>query len=182
MQCLACGIEMQFVRLIVDQAELLPACAQQIFKCPACNDVDQRLIFRTELPEPAPVEALPSEPPPEVDRDHQSTWTRALNRLYSKQAALKEQDTVERNVARLQDFNRAWGHFVPLEPNRPPSRVHRNRSKNKSVAPKKLDAQPTLEQLVTRLRTRKIVELHDKNSVRFDSPAGTGGASSQTQT
>jgi hypothetical protein len=173
MRCLACGEEMQLLRVVRDDTDMFPSFAQQLFQCPACSDVDRRLVIQSE-----PVaESEPADTPPAMalpaDQETQSTWTRALDRLSRKQAEFKEQDAIERSITRLKDFNLTWKHFIAITLDRPLSQAQKTRLKAATVAKQRnVGAQPTVEQLVARLRTRKIVELGDEPPTRHNRSTG----------
>jgi hypothetical protein len=114
MRCAACGAEMRLMQVIVgDPLRWAPSIERQIFKCPTCPHVAKRLVFgalpisanvaTTHPDEPAiKVRAQPSaEPrltatlngrqPAEIAAAaRNSTWSRAVEKLRRRQAALKE--------------------------------------------------------------------------------------------
>ena len=63
MRCVACGAEMILVNVVPDDTMLVPGFEHRTFMCPACDDVERRLVFAKpgqEAPtEPVPVHAAP---------------------------------------------------------------------------------------------------------------------------
>ena len=114
MWCAACGAEMRLMQVIVgDPLRWAPSIERQLFKCPTCPHVSQRLAFgalpisanvATTRPEERviKVRAQPSaEPrltatlngrqPAEIAAAaRNSAWSRAVEKLRQRQAALKE--------------------------------------------------------------------------------------------
>jgi hypothetical protein len=112
MQCRACGAEMRLMQVIVgDALRWAPAIERQIFKCPTCPHVAQRLVFGA-LPISASVATHPDEraikvrtqpraeprltatlngrQPAEIAAAaRNSNWSRAVEKLRRRQAALK---------------------------------------------------------------------------------------------
>jgi hypothetical protein len=131
MQCRACGAEMRLMQVIVgDALRWAPSIERQIFKCPACPYEAQRLGFGA-LPisttdaitrpqagairirsqraaEPPLTTKLSSRQPREIaPATKASAWARAVEKLHSRQAALKEREaavspTRSRNAASQQ--------------------------------------------------------------------------------
>lgn len=48
MRCIACGAEMQVVRVERDDTMMVPGYERQTLQCPACNEVERRLVFSSE--------------------------------------------------------------------------------------------------------------------------------------
>jgi hypothetical protein len=45
MRCMACGEIMRLVQAVADQSMAVPGFEQHLFRCPGCNDTEQRLVF-----------------------------------------------------------------------------------------------------------------------------------------
>ena len=114
MRCRACGAEMRLMQVIVGEAlRWAPSIERQIFKCPTCPHVAQRVVFGA-LPisasgaathpdervikvraqptaEPRLTETLNGRQPAEITAmARNSAWSRAVEKLRRRQAALKE--------------------------------------------------------------------------------------------
>src|ERR1700704_722781 len=106
MKCVACGAEM---RLMQVQTDTVTVCGieRHLFGCSACPQSAQRLMFNRARMSSInlPVAATHSEAPPiELDAARvagASGWTRAIEKLSSRQTALKEHKAAERTSDRL---------------------------------------------------------------------------------
>ena len=76
MRCLQCNAEMTLIGAVPADATL-PGFEHHTFLCSACNEIERRLLFTG-------TKSLPSS----------STWTRAVEKLVSKQKALKEEQAL----------------------------------------------------------------------------------------
>jgi hypothetical protein len=45
MRCMACGEIMRLVQAVADASMAVPGFEQHLFRCPGCNDTEQRLVF-----------------------------------------------------------------------------------------------------------------------------------------
>jgi hypothetical protein len=45
MRCMACGEIMRLTQAVADQSMAVPGFEQHLFRCPGCNDTEQRLVF-----------------------------------------------------------------------------------------------------------------------------------------
>jgi hypothetical protein len=62
MRCLACGSEMSLMKVVHDDTMPVPGFEHHTFMCPACGDIERRLVFRQvgqRQGEPVPVHAAP---------------------------------------------------------------------------------------------------------------------------
>jgi hypothetical protein len=115
-KCRACGAEMRLIQVIVgDALRWAPSIERQIYKCSACPHVARRLVFgalpissnaATTLPKAGAIRVRaqrPAEPQLAAKlgsgqpRDaaaaaKASAWARAVEKLHSRQAALKERE------------------------------------------------------------------------------------------
>src|SRR3981081_931866 len=106
MKCVACGAEM---RLMQVQTDTVTVCGieRHLFGCSACPQSAQRLMFNRARMSSInlPVAATHSAAPPiELDAARvagASGWTRAIEKLSSRQTALKEHKAAERTSDRL---------------------------------------------------------------------------------
>jgi len=119
MQCLACGADdkMLLMDVVQDDTMKVPVIERRIYMCSACRHIAQRLVFRrakmpiTHLPVIATPTRIvaPSVVAPrawgkaaetQIDLKERvaaaktATWTRAVEKLRSRQAALAEQAAV----------------------------------------------------------------------------------------
>jgi hypothetical protein len=62
MRCLACGAEMNLVKVTRDDTMMVPGYEDQTLECSGCHQVEQRRIFRSESVAPS-AEPAPTEPP-----------------------------------------------------------------------------------------------------------------------
>jgi hypothetical protein len=76
MRCLQCNAEMTLIGAVPADATL-PGFEHHTFSCSACNEIERRLLFTG-------TKSLPSS----------STWVRAVEKLVSKQKALKEEQAL----------------------------------------------------------------------------------------
>ena len=76
MRCLQCNAEMALIGAVPADATL-PGFEHHTFSCSACNEIERRLLFTG-------TKSLPSS----------STWVRAVEKLVSKQKALKEEQAL----------------------------------------------------------------------------------------
>ena len=64
MRCITCGAEMHVMRVERDDTIMVPGYERQTLQCPACNEVERRLVFSGENAEagsgPAEAVAAPS--------------------------------------------------------------------------------------------------------------------------
>jgi len=54
MRCIACGAEMQVVRVERDDSMMVPGYERQTLQCPTCKEVERRLVFSGESREGGP--------------------------------------------------------------------------------------------------------------------------------
>ena len=62
MRCIACGAEMRLERVERDDTMMVPGYERQTLQCPACNEVERRLVFSGESAEgrSRPADAVPA--------------------------------------------------------------------------------------------------------------------------
>jgi len=58
MRCMACGEEMRLIQAVVDDTMAVPGFEQHLYRCPGCNDTEQRLAF-VHPDDPAPRRVAP---------------------------------------------------------------------------------------------------------------------------
>jgi hypothetical protein len=102
MQCLACRADnkMLLVDVLLDDSTKEPVIERQIYMCSACRHFARRLVFKGAQ---MPITHLPviTTPPNNLQNGRvavSSAWTKAVEKLRSKQAALAEQAAVASRV------------------------------------------------------------------------------------
>jgi hypothetical protein len=125
MQCLACGADnkMLLMDVVQDDTMKVPVIQRQIYMCSACRHIARRLVFRrAKMPiTHLPVIATPTrvvaprawgkaaetqiELKESAAAAKTATWTKAVEKLRSRQAALAEQAAVASPPS-------AWGRAV----------------------------------------------------------------------
>jgi hypothetical protein len=106
MKCVACGAAMRLMQVQTDTATVC-GIERHIFRCSACPQSAQRLMFNRARISGInlPVAATPPEAPAiklqAARAEGPSGWTRAIEKLGSRQAALKERKVAERTSDRL---------------------------------------------------------------------------------
>ena len=78
MLCLECGAEMSLVQVAKDTTMFVRGYEHQTWQCSACSTVERRMSFNRE----------------------KTTWEKALERLRSAEANLKERTTAAREAER----------------------------------------------------------------------------------
>src|SRR5262249_18287179 len=58
MRCMACGEEMRLIQAVADDTMAVPGFEQHLYRCPGCNDTEQRLAF-VHPDDPAPRRVAP---------------------------------------------------------------------------------------------------------------------------
>jgi len=106
MKCVACGAGMRLMQVQTDTATVC-GIERHIFRCSACPQSAQRLMFNRARMSGInlPVAATPTEAPAiklqAARAAGPSGWTTAIEKLGSRQAALKERKAAERTSDRL---------------------------------------------------------------------------------
>ena len=106
MKCVACGAGMRLMQVQTDTATVC-GIERHIFRCSACPQSAQRLMFNRARMSGInlPVAATPPEAPAiklqAARAEGPSGWTTAIEKLGSRQAALKERKAAERTSDRL---------------------------------------------------------------------------------
>jgi hypothetical protein len=121
MRCMACGEEMRVVQVVPDATMPVAGYEHHTLECPACHEVERRLIFIREM-EPVPFE--PRTLPP-LARDDEvttsagaaanaavNTWARALDRLRVQQTSLQERKALAKASQAADEFRRDWNDIV----------------------------------------------------------------------
>jgi hypothetical protein len=121
MRCMACGEEMRVVQVVPDATMPVPGYEHHTLECPACHEVERRLIFIREM-EPVPFE--PRTLPPLAREDEVTasagaaanpsvkTWARALDRLRVQQTSLQERKALAKASQAADEFRRDWDDIV----------------------------------------------------------------------
>jgi hypothetical protein len=105
MKCVACGAAMRLMQVQTDTATVC-GIERHIFRCSACPQSAQRLMFNRARMSGinVPAAATPTEAPAiklqAARAAGPSGWTRAIEKLGSRQTALKERKAAERTAGR----------------------------------------------------------------------------------
>jgi hypothetical protein len=164
MKCVACGAEM---RLMQVQTDTVTVCGieRHLFGCSACPQSAQRLMFNRARMSSInlPVAATHSEAPPiELDAARiagASGWTRAIEKLSSRQTALKEHKAAERTSDRLSALKAPKRGLIALRERPAAAKSSANKSSaNKSSANNSsANNSSAWTNAVEKLRSRQIV-------------------------
>jgi hypothetical protein len=136
---------MRLVQAVADHTMMVPGYEHQTLECPACHEVERRLVFARPV-EPRPVEPKPVEPksldtkPIELRRPSEegpasgtapkgdacaqppSTWERALDRLRSQQSSLQERAAVAKTPETKHQLHQIWDGFTSRHRTVPPAK------------------------------------------------------------
>jgi hypothetical protein len=138
MRCMACGEEMRVVQVVPDDTMPVPGYEHHTLECPACHEVERRLVFIRET-EPIPFEPRSLPPLARQDEVTASTggaatvgasintsintsinaWARALDRLRIQQASLQERQALAKVSAAADQFRRDRDEIVRSHHPRP---------------------------------------------------------------
>jgi hypothetical protein len=102
MRCLVCNTEMVLMEAVRADPTILPGFEHRTFLCPACHDIERRLVFAgAKAPAAASRRDLPATKL-QMGRGTapRSAWTRAVEKLVNRQKALNEQAVATRNSDR----------------------------------------------------------------------------------
>ena len=88
MRCMACDAEMVLMKVVQDDTIPVPGFEHHTFMCPACNDIEQRLVFtrhgRESDAEPVPVHAAPPTVPVAAAQDERIAAPGLFRRVLAK--------------------------------------------------------------------------------------------------
>jgi hypothetical protein len=99
MRCLVCNSEMLLIEAVQADANTLPGFQHHTFLCSPCHDVERRLVFTG-------VKTITATAPPDLPASKVSgggapnAWARAVEKLLSRQAALKGDALAKRSSER----------------------------------------------------------------------------------
>ena len=99
MRCLVCNSEMLLIEAVQADANTLPGCQHHTFLCSSCHDVERRLVFTG-------VKTITATARPDLPASKVSgggapdAWSRAVEKLLSRQAALKRDALAKRSSER----------------------------------------------------------------------------------
>jgi hypothetical protein len=121
MKCVACGAGMRLMQVETDTVAVC-GIERHIFRCSACPQGAQRLMFNRarmssiHLPDAA---ARPEPPAIEREAAHDAPpsggWTRAIEKLSSRQTALKERKPADRRSNQLSALKGSNGTPIALK-------------------------------------------------------------------
>lgn len=145
MRCVGCGENMRLVQAAADRTMMVPGYEHQTLECPGCREVERRLVFARPIA-PLPDELLrvpsgtPASPTPKQhERMHApKAWPRALERLRSRQSALKERAEVARASEAVRQFHQTWDALMPHCRDAPPAKLPTPAEKRGLSSPAKL--------------------------------------------
>src|SRR5262245_63062590 len=84
MRCLACGAEMHLVDVVQDDTMPVPGYEHRTFRCSACGDIEQRLVFTRHAgsshTKPVSVQTSPISPAP-TSHNNRISASRILRRV-----------------------------------------------------------------------------------------------------
>jgi hypothetical protein len=122
MKCVACGAGMRLMQVETDTV-VVCGIERHIFRCSACPQRAQRLMFNRarmssiHLPDAAAVRSKP--PAIKLQAAHVAPpsggWTRAIEKLSSRQTALKERKPADRRSNRLSALQAPNGTAIALK-------------------------------------------------------------------
>ena len=99
MRCLVCNSEMLLIEAVQADANTLPGFQHYTFLCSPCHDVERRLVFTG-------VKTITATAPPDLPASKVSAggapnaWARAVEKLLTRQAALKRDALAKRSSER----------------------------------------------------------------------------------
>jgi hypothetical protein len=151
MRCMACGEEMVLTAVMPDAAMMVEGFEQQTLTCVGCHATERRFVFgrrgATEAstpspdpptpPPPPPAPPLPTLPPPVSSSSQQPVppcprpegiaparaWTRAVEKLRSRQADLHARADATEKTNWNDRFNQAWEELAPTPRQPPPAAI-----------------------------------------------------------
>jgi hypothetical protein len=104
MRCLACGAEMLLMEVVQDEAMRAPAFERRTFMCSACRQIARRLVF-SRVTTSANVPVATSHPEASAAKLQMgqcaalgAAWAKAVEKLSSRQTALKESAAAARTA------------------------------------------------------------------------------------
>jgi hypothetical protein len=95
MRCLVCNTEMVLMEAVRADPGILPGFEHRTFLCPACHDIERRLVFAGAK---APAAARGTVPG--------SAWGRAVEKVLSRHKALNEWAGAKRSSERTSTFEK----------------------------------------------------------------------------
>lgn len=134
MRCMACGANMVLTAVVPDETMMVRGFEHQTFRCLDCNVTEVRLTFtggaarRAQLITPVPdvqnaqsaeapqipdVAARPEDTPLQQNGAAAGAWMRAVEKVRSRQAEIRERAEEARRTDWNIEFNRAWDQLAP---------------------------------------------------------------------
>jgi hypothetical protein len=134
MRCMACGANMVLTAVVPDETMMVRGFEHQTFRCLDCNVTEERLTFtggaarRAQLITPVPVvqaaqsaeaprtpvaAARPQDTPHQQNGAAAGAWIRAVEKVRSRQAEIRERAEGARRTDWNIEFNRAWEQLAP---------------------------------------------------------------------
>jgi len=95
---MACGEEMRLIRVAPDHSEPVPGFERHTFKCPHCQDTEQRLVFNR------PAKFMPEHPAPPLSAEDEAAAKEGEERLRQAMETVRDPSRIaawRRTVAGL---------------------------------------------------------------------------------
>jgi hypothetical protein len=124
MRCIGCGAQMVLTAAVPDETMAVQGFEHQTFRCFDCGAMEQRHTFVAGNPASAEVTApAPISPPtacieeaPAANDTVSGAWTRAVEKLRSRQAEIRQRAEAAKRTDWNLEFNQAWERLAPGRP------------------------------------------------------------------
>ena len=122
MRCMGCGAQMVLTGAVPDQTMLVRGFEDQTFRCFDCGVTEQTRAFRAGSPPAAEVMGPASngvepengtEAVPAVAAARSRAWTRAVEKLRSREAEIRQRAERAKRTDWNMAFNQAWEQLAP---------------------------------------------------------------------
>ena len=122
MRCMGCGAQMVLTAAVPDQTIVVREFEHQTFRCYDCAITEQKRTFTGGNPAPAQVIAPaapaaksedPIEPAYPGSNEGPAAWTRAVAKLRSRQAEIRQRAEAAKRMDWNTEFNQAWEQLAP---------------------------------------------------------------------
>jgi len=125
MRCMGCGAQMVLTAAVPDETMVVRGFEHQTFRCFDCAITEQKRTFTGGDPAPAaPAQAIapaasaakpehPFEPADPGSDEGPAAWTRAVAKLRSRQAEIRQRAEAAKRMDWNMEFNQAWEQLAP---------------------------------------------------------------------
>ncbi len=122
MRCMGCGAQMVLTAAVPDETIVVRGFEHQTFRCFDCAITEQKRTFTGGNPAPAQVIAPaapaaksedPIEPAYPGSNEGPAAWTRAVAKLRSRQAEIRQRAEAAKRMDWNTEFNQAWEQLAP---------------------------------------------------------------------